>query len=86
MTKPTKKPTLKIHENSKKKKRLLSLLYFGGLKEIPKNAKIINIEKHGSSFTKQYIIEFTSSKSEIEQWIRKSKRLKNNIPKIQLNI
>ncbi|MGE6355139.1 hypothetical protein ACQKCJ_14825 [Flavobacterium sp. NPDC079362] len=69
-----------------KEEAIKSALLWGGLKEIPKNAKIINLEKHGSSFTKQFIIEFTSSKSELEQWIRKSKRLKNNIPKIQLNI
>ncbi|MEO8255512.1 MAG: hypothetical protein ABI554_14110 [Flavobacterium sp.] len=69
-----------------KEEAFKAALLWGGLKEIPKNAKIINLEKHGSSFTKQYIIEFVSSKSEIEKWIRESKRLKNNIPEVRLKI
>ncbi|MCA4782691.1 hypothetical protein IF125_10545 [Empedobacter stercoris] len=58
-------------------------LNWGGLNEFPKNAEIINIEKKGSMFTRQFIIEFKSSDKEINSWIEKSKRLKNNIPKIE---
>ena len=58
-------------------------LNWGGLNEIPKNAEIINIEKKGSIFTRQFIIEFKSSDKEINSWIEKSKRLKSNIPKIE---
>lgn len=55
----------------------------GGLSELPIDAENIEIERRGSMFTRQYIIEFNSSEAEIEKWIEKSKRLKNNIPKTE---
>ena len=56
---------------------------WGGLSNIPKNAKNIEVEKEGSTFTKTYIIEFNSTKSEIDNWIETSKRLKSSKPKIE---
>ncbi|MEN2401192.1 hypothetical protein GKZ90_0015495 [Flavobacterium sp. MC2016-06] len=58
-------------------------LLWGGLREFPKDAAIIKIRKYGSLFTRQFKIEFTSSKPEIEKWILESKRLKKNIPEIK---
>ncbi|MNK62699.1 hypothetical protein D3C87_818860 [compost metagenome] len=60
-------------------------LKWGGLKELPTNSEIITLEKRGSIFTRQFIIEFVSSENEIKNWIKKSKRLKNNQPKSDTN-
>lgn len=66
-----------------KEEAIQSVLTWGGLAALPENAKIIEIGKYGSMFTRQFKIEFTSSKAEIEKWILKSKRLKSNTPKFQ---
>jgi len=58
-----------------------SALSWGQLEKLPENAEIIDMEKRGSIFTRQFIIEFESSELEIKKWILKSKGFKNNIPK-----
>ena len=55
----------------------------GGLSQLPKNIENVEIDKRGSMFTRQFIIEFDSNAIEIQKWIQNSKRLKNNIPKIK---
>ena len=60
-------------------------LNWGGLNKLPENSEIIKIEKNGSMFTRQFIIEFESSNSEINSWIKNCKNLKNITPKIENN-
>lgn len=55
----------------------------GGLSTLPKNIENVEIEKRGSMFTRQFIIEFDSDTIDIQKWIKNSKRLKNVIPKIK---
>lgn len=57
----------------------------GGLSELPFDAKNIKVERCGSIFSGQYIIEFKSSENELEKWIKKCIRLKNNAPKLNGN-
>jgi len=64
-----------------RKESIQQAIEMGGLSELPIDAENVEIERRGSAFTRQYIIEFNSSEAEIEKWIEKSKRLKNNIPK-----
>ena len=46
----------------------------------------MHIEKKGSPFTRQFIIEFeVNDIQEIVNWIRKRKRLQNNLPKTKEN-
>ena len=58
-------------------------LDWGGLNKLPENSKIIEIEKRGSMFTRQFIIEFESSNSDINSWIEKNEKLKKITPKIE---
>jgi len=58
-------------------------LSWGKLEKLPKDADITNMEKRGSIFTRQFIIEFTSSESEIKNWILKSKGFKDVKPEIE---
>lgn len=58
-------------------------LSWGKLDKLPKDADITNMEKRGSIFTRQFIIEFTSSESEIKNWILKSKGFKGVEPGIK---
>ena len=58
-------------------------LSWGKLDKLPKDADITNMEKRGSIFTRQFIIEFTSSESEIKNWILKSKGFKGVEPEIK---
>ncbi|WP_433829921.1 hypothetical protein [Flavobacterium anhuiense] len=60
-------------------------LSWGQLEKLPDNAEIISMEKRGSIFTRQFIIEFENSESEIKQWMLQSKGFQNNIPKIRKN-
>lgn len=53
---------------------------WGGLAPLPVRMEEIYIEKKGSPFTRQFTIEFTASDKQIENWIKNSKRLKNNPP------
>jgi hypothetical protein len=53
---------------------------WGGLAPLPAEMEEIDIEKEGSLFTRQFIIEFTASQEQIQNWIKNSKRLKNNSP------
>ena len=57
-------------------------LSWSGLNKFPEKAKIIDIQKKGSLFSRQFVIEFNVQKKEIQKWKNSSKRLKNNIPKI----
>jgi len=68
-----------------KDETIKTTLKWGGLKELPKNSKIITLEKRGSIFTRQFIIEFISPENDIKNWIKSSKRLKNNPPKFDSN-
>ncbi|PPK97085.1 hypothetical protein LY01_00912 [Nonlabens xylanidelens] len=62
-------------------------LDWGGLDKLPKGTKNLEIEKHGSIFTRQFIIGFEiDNPLEIEKWIQNSKRLRDNIPKNQGDI
>jgi len=60
-------------------------LSWGQLEKLPDNAEIVSMEKRGSIFTRQFIIEFESSESEINKWMHQSKGFQNNIPKIIKN-
>jgi len=64
-----------------KEETIKTALLWGGLHELPENAEIVSIRKYGSLLTRQFKIEFISTKPEIERWISNSKRLKNNKPK-----
>ncbi|UWY26791.1 hypothetical protein N4T20_13790 [Flavobacterium sp. TR2] len=61
------------------------VLSWGQLENLPEKAEIISIEKRGSIFTRQFIIEFESSESEIKKWMQQSKGFENNIPEIRKN-
>ena len=54
---------------------------WGGLSDLPKNATNFEYKKEGSIFTR----EFTAPKSEIENWILKSKGLQQKPSKIIKN-
>lgn len=69
-----------------KEDAIKSTLTWGGLAQLPKDADVTKMRKYGSFFTREFVIEFTSSKVEIEKWITKSKRLRYNCPKMKLNI
>jgi hypothetical protein len=56
-------------------------LDWGGLNKLPENSKIIEIEKRGSMFIRQFIIEFESSNSDINSWIEKNEKLKKKYSK-----
>ncbi|MCH2032275.1 MAG: hypothetical protein MK202_02050 [Tenacibaculum sp.] len=71
----------------KKKEAIQATLDIGGLNELPSGIKNLQIDKRGSFFTRQFIIEFEFEDSKIiDNWIKHSKRLKNNIPKIKGDI
>jgi hypothetical protein len=66
-----------------KEEAIKSALSWGELSELPKDAEITNMEKRGSAFTRQFIIEFISSESEIKKWLLESKGFRNNKPIIK---
>ena len=70
----------------KKQEAIKTTLDWGGLAELPKNAKNVCVEKEGSAFTTTFIVEFKANESEIDNWIIKSKRLKNAEPKMRRHI
>jgi hypothetical protein len=57
-------------------------LSWGGLYKLPEHIENLEIEQRGSAFSRQFIIKFSSGSKEIQKWILNSKRLKNNVPKI----
>lgn len=61
-------------------------LEWGQLAELPSDADIISMEKRGSIFTRQFIIEFTSSETEIRKWILKSKGFRKSELKMKNGI
>lgn len=62
-------------------------LEWGGLNKLPNEIKNLTIEKRGNPFTRQFIIEFeVNNPNEIDLWIKQSKRLKDNFPKVKGNI
>ncbi|MCF2875632.1 MULTISPECIES: hypothetical protein [unclassified Tenacibaculum] len=62
-------------------------LEWGGLYKLPSEIKNLTIEKRGNPFTRQFIIEFeVNDPNEIDLWIKQSKRLKDNFPKINSNV
>ncbi|WP_299626733.1 hypothetical protein [uncultured Tenacibaculum sp.] len=69
-----------------KKEAIKFTLEMGGLNELPKEIHDLKIDKKGSMFTRQFILEFECENlKQIENWMRKSKRLKNNTPTIENN-
>lgn len=67
-----------------KKEVIQTTLEWGGLDKLPNEIENIKIDKRGSFFTRQFIIEFEVHDSDkIEDWIKKSKRLKDNTPKLK---
>lgn len=69
-----------------KKEAIQTTLKMGGLNQLPNGINNVKIEKRGSIFTRQFIIEFNYEDSkQIDDWIRQSKRLKDNVPKIKRN-
>lgn len=59
-------------------------LDWGGLTELPDNIENLRIDKKGSMFTRQFIIEFeVDDLNKIDDWIKKSQRLKSNQPKLK---
>ena len=48
---------------------------WGGLSDLPKDATNFEYKKEGSIFTREFTVEFDAPKSEIENWILKSKGL-----------
>ena len=62
-------------------------LEWGGLYKLPSEIKNLTIEKRGNPFTRQFIIDFeVNDPNEIDLWIKQSKRLKDNFPKINSNV
>lgn len=61
-------------------KAIETALKWGGLEKLPEKIDLIKVEKKGSIFTRQFIVEFSSEDAEIKKWINKSKTLKNNNP------
>jgi hypothetical protein len=65
-----------------KEEAIETTLNWGGLAALPTEAKNVSVEEEGNIFTRTFTVEFKANQSEIENWILKSKRLKNNIPKV----
>ena len=62
-------------------------LEWGRLNKLPNEIKNLTIEKRGNPFTRQFIIDFeVNDPNEIDLWIKQSKRLKDNFPKIKGNV
>ncbi|WP_417352393.1 hypothetical protein [Flavobacterium alkalisoli] len=59
-----------------KDEAIKTTLEWSGLTELPVDNEEIKVSKKGSMFTRQYILEFSARKSEIENWIEKSEKLK----------
>ncbi|MCA0133764.1 hypothetical protein [Winogradskyella alexanderae] len=69
-----------------KKEVIQTTLEWGGLNDLPNEIQNLKLDKKGSMFTRQFIIEFeVDDSNKISDWIKKSKRLKNNIPKLKGN-
>lgn len=66
----------------RKEEVIKTTLSWGGLYKLPENIENLEIEQRGSAFSRQFIIKFSSDQKEIQKWILNSKRLKNNVPKI----
>lgn len=62
-------------------------LKWGGLAPLPNTVKHKSFEKKGSMFSRQFVLcfEFTSE-DKLQQWIQRSKRLKNNVPSVNQQI
>ena len=58
-------------------------LTWGGLADLPKVTENLTVEKDGGIFTRSFKIQFKANQSEINSWISKSKRLKDNLPKVK---
>lgn len=69
-----------------KEEAIEAALSWGQLEKLPEDAEIIHLEKRGSMFTRQFIIEFTSSETEIKKWILKSKGFRKSELKIKEGI
>jgi hypothetical protein len=61
-----------------KEEAIEAALSWGKLEKLPNDAEIIHLEKRGPMFTRQFIIEFKSSESQIKKWMLKSKGFKKS--------
>ncbi|MEW5677219.1 hypothetical protein ABGT15_12970 [Flavobacterium enshiense] len=66
-----------------KEDAIQTTLNWGGLAKLPNNIENLKVQKEGTLFTRTFIIEFSTNKNEVENWIANSKRLKSNIPKLR---
>ena len=64
-----------------KDEAIKTTIEWSGLTELPVQKENIKITKKGSVFTRQYILEFTASTKEIENWIKKNKKLNKIQPR-----
>ncbi len=62
------------------KNAITTTLNWGGLAKLPNKMEKFSIRKYGSPFTRSFKMEFNADKKEIENWILKSKRLRENKP------
>ncbi len=60
-----------------------STIAWGGLAEIPDAATELSVDKEGSMFTREFIIEFELDTLEMNEWIQNSFRIKNAEPLIE---
>ena len=50
---------------------------WGGLANIPRTADIVSVDTEGNMFTRTFIVEFILDSKEIDNWVKRSKRLNN---------
>ena len=63
------------------KKEIVAIaIEWGDLADLPSNAEILMIEKRGSAFTRQFVINFSCNSSDFNTWVEQSKGLKSVLP------
>lgn len=67
-----------------KKNAIETTLDWAGISQLPVNNEDISIEKRGSTFSRQFILNFETSNKNIEDWIERETVFKNINP-IQKN-
>ena len=60
-------------------------LLWGGMAELPEQTYNLNVQTSGGMFNRTYFLEFSLPSEEIQQWIDKSKRLKDQTPSLRSN-
>ena len=59
-----------------KEESISTTLQWGGLTELPVNHDDVSIQKTGSPFTRQFVIEFEAPEATINEWLSHNKHLK----------